>query len=65
MAKQRFYDTHPNVGKGFDRNVYNSFYYQFFCKDMEEYRAAVTGGLFPEQAVDTKKVLEQHFGIEL
>lgn len=64
-AKQRFYDTHPNVGKRFDRNVYNSFYYQFFCKDMDEYRAAVTGGLFPEQAVDTKKALEQHFGIEL
>ena len=64
-AKQKFYDTHPNVGKGFDRNVYNSFYYQFFCKDMDEYRAAVTGGLFPDQAIDTKKVLEEHFGIEL
>ena len=64
-AKQRFYDTHPDAGKGFNRNVYNSFYYQFFCKDMDEYMAAVTGGLFPEQAVDTKKALEQYFGIEL
>lgn len=64
-AKQKFYDTHPNVGKGFDRNVYNSFYFQFFCKDMEQYRRDVTGGLFPEQAIDTKKFLEEHFGIEL
>lgn len=64
-AKQKFYDTHPNVGKGFDRNVYYSFYYLFFCNSMEQYRLAVTGGLFPEQAINTKKFLEQHFGIEL
>lgn len=64
-AKQKFYDTHQNVGKGFDRNVYNSFYYQFFCKNMDEYRTAVTGGLFPDQAIDAKKFLEEYFGCEL
>ena len=32
---------------------------------MDDYRAATTGGLFPEMAVDTKKALEEHFGIEL
>lgn len=64
-AKQRFYDTHPNVGKGFGRNVYDSFYFQFFCKTMDDYQVAKTGGLFPDQAIDTKKVLEEYFGIEL
>jgi phosphoadenosine phosphosulfate reductase len=64
-AKQKFYDTHPNVGKVFGRNVYNSFYYKFFCKNMDEYRTAVTGGLFPDQAIDTKKFLEEYFGCEL
>jgi len=64
-AKQRFYDTHPNVGKGFDHNVYNSFYFQFFCKNMEDYHAKVSGGLFQENAIDTKKFLEDYFGIEL
>lgn len=64
-AKQRFYDTHPNVGKGFDRNVYNSFFFQFFCKNMEDYHAKVSGGLLPENAIDTKSFLEDYFGIEL
>lgn len=64
-AKQRFYDTHPNAGATFCHNVYNSFYYQFFCDSMHDYYTALTGGLFPEMAVDTKKALEEHFGIEL
>ena len=64
-AKQRFYDTHPNVGKTFGRNVYNSFFFQFFCETMDDYKAATTGGLFPEMAIDTKRALEEHFRIEL
>ena len=64
-AKQKFFDTHLNVGKRFGRNVYNSFYYQFFCNTMDDYYAAITGGLFPEIAIDTKKFLEDYFKIEL
>lgn len=64
-AKKKFYDTHPNVGKSFNRNVYDGFYYQFFCQDMDEYRTAITGGIFPELAIDTKEYLENYFGIEL
>lgn len=64
-AKIKFYETHPNAGRTFGRNAYNSFYYQFFCRNLDEYRLRLSGGLFPEQAIDTKKYLEDYFGIEL
>lgn len=43
-AKKRFYATHPNAGKTFDRNVYNGLYYQFFCRNLDDYRVAIGGG---------------------
>lgn len=43
-AKKRFYETHPNAGKTFDRNVYNGLYYQFFCRNLDDYRVAIGGG---------------------
>ena len=64
-AKKRFYGTHPNAGKTFDRNVYNGLYFQFLCRNRDDYRVAIGGGLFPEQAIDTKKFLEDYFKIEL
>lgn len=64
-AKIKFYETHPNAGRTFGRNAYNSFYFQFFCRNLDEYRLRLSGGLFPEQAIDTKKYLEDYFGIEL
>ncbi len=64
-AKQKFYDTHPNAGELFERNVYNQSFFHFFCESKEEYISKITGGLFPELAIDTKKALEDYFGIEL
>ena len=64
-AKKRFYETHPNAGKTFDRNVYNGLYFQFFCRNLDDYRAAIGGGLFPEQAINTQQFLSEYFGIEL
>ena len=64
-AKSVFYETHPNAGQLFDRNIYNQTFFHFFCETKEEYLTKITGGLFPELAVDTKKYLEEYFGIEL
>lgn len=64
-AKQKFYDTHPNAGGLFERNVYNQSFFHFFCESKDEYVSKITGGLFPELAIDTKKALEDYFGIEL
>ena len=46
-AKKRFYETHPNAGKTFDRNVYNGLYFQFFCRNLDDYRVAIGGGSIP------------------
>lgn len=45
-AKKRFYETHPNAGKTFDRNVYNGLYFQFFCRNLDDYRVAIGGVYF-------------------
>ena len=64
-AKQKFYDTHPNAGTLFEKNAYNSTFFHLFCERKEEYISKITGGLFPELAIDTKQYLEDYFGIEL
>ena len=64
-ARQKFYATHPDSGKLFQKNAYNATFFHFFCETKEEYLTKTTGGLFPDQAIDTKKALEDYFGIEL
>lgn len=63
--KKIFYETHPNAGALFQRNVYNQTFFHFFCESKEQYLALTEGGLFPETAIDTKQYLEDYFGIEL
>ena len=64
-AKLKFYESHPKAGKTFDRNAYNSLYFQFFCRNLDDYRTLITGRLFPENAVNTKQFLEDYFQIDL
>lgn len=66
-AQQRYLDSHPNskAYSTFDGDAYNCVYKRLFCTTMEDYHAKVSGGLFPENAIDTKKFLEDYFGIEL
>ena len=66
-AQQRYLDTHTDTKAyaAFDGNAYNCVYKRLFCHTMEDYRLAISGGLFPDQAIDTKKFLEEYFGIEL
>jgi 3'-phosphoadenosine 5'-phosphosulfate sulfotransferase (PAPS reductase)/FAD synthetase len=63
--KKVFYETHPNAGELFQRNVYNQSFFHFFCESKEQYLALTGGGLFPETAIDTRKYLSDFFGIEL
>lgn len=46
-------------------NPYNQLFYHIFCDSMEEYKNFIGGGLFPENAIDAKKYLENYFKIEL
>ena len=66
-AAQKYLDTHTtaNAYSYFDGNAYNLAFKRLFCTTNEEYENIVSGGLFPENAVDTKKFMEDYFGIEL
>lgn len=65
-ASDRYLDTHPNApsSKKFG-NCWNMAYHNLFCKTYDDYLSATTGGLFPENALDTKSYLEDYFGIDL
>ena len=65
-AEQHFIDTHPNsVAKQKFGNAYNYLFNNLFFDSYEKYHNAVTGGLFPETAIDAKAFLEDYFKIDL
>lgn len=66
-AFQKFLDAHPtsNYYNMIDGRAENAFFYFLFCHSQEEFLSRKTGGLFPENAVDMKKYLEDYFKIEL
>lgn len=65
-AVDTYLQTHPNCScKKKTGNAYNVIYQDLFCRSYEEFEVRVTGGLFPENALDTKSYLETYFGIPL
>lgn len=66
-AAQRYLDTHTQTKayQYFNGNAYDLVFKRLFCETNEQYERIVSGGLFPEQALDTKKYMEEYFGIEL
>lgn len=66
-AYQTFLDNHRDKKFALFLNgsAYNGFFYRLFCRSNEQYLMYIGGGLFPDQAIDTKKFLEEHFGCEL
>ena len=65
-AGQKYLESHPQSGavRKFG-NIYNLAYHDLFTESYDEYLANVTGGIFPETAIDTKKYLEDYFKIDL
>ena len=66
-AYQTYLDNHPNSKfvQLLGGSAYNGFFYRLFCRSTEEFELAIHGGLFPENAIDAKKFLEDYFGLEL
>lgn len=66
-SAQIYLDTHPwvNAVEKFDNNAYNMLFHNLFFDSYEKYYNAVTGGLFPETAIDAKAFLEDYFNIDL
>ena len=65
-SAQVFLDTHPNCSsvKSFG-NAYNLVLHNLFFDSYEKYHNAVTGGMFPENAINAKEFLESYFKIDL
>lgn len=65
-SAQIYLDTHPHV-KAVEKfcNAYNMVFQNLFCESYAEYQSLVGGGIFPETAIDTKKFMEEYFGIDL
>lgn len=66
-STQIYLDTHPRVKavENFDANAYNVVFHNLFFDSYEGYHNAVTGGMFPEIAIDAKAFLEDYFKIDL
>ncbi len=65
-SAQEYLDTHPHVNAvGKFGNAYNMVFHDLFFDSYEKYHNAVTGGMFPETAIDPKKFLEDYFKIDL
>lgn len=66
VSAQIFIDTHPSSSsvKKFS-NAYNLVFHNLFFDSYEKYHNAVTGGMFPETAIDAKAFLEDYFKIDL
>lgn len=66
-ANQYYLDTHKDIKANvvMKGSAYNSIYKRLFCSTIDEYYSYITGGLFPEMAIDTKAFLEDYFKIDL
>lgn len=65
---QIFLDTHPKSRSSeiFGGNAHHQMLYRiFYLGDMRKYQNLISGGLFPETAVDPKTELEKLFKIDL
>lgn len=67
---QVYMENHKNgaIYRNFQGNAYNFMFFNLFSDKyafMEEYKAIVTGGLFPDAALDTRKYLSDYFKIKL
>ena len=67
-AAQKYFDTHPKskIYKLFNGNVYDLFTSQVFCDGERQFKEKFKDTpLFGNDAIDTKRFLEQEFNIEL
>lgn len=66
VSVQIFIDSHPNSSsvEKFG-NAYNVVFHNLFCGSYVENQNLVTGGIFPETAIDAKAFLEDYFKIDL
>lgn len=62
-----YLDMHPQVRaiEKFGNNAHNVVFHNLFFDSYDKYLNAVTGGMFPETAIDAKAFLEDYFKVDL
>lgn len=66
VVLQEHLNTHPHVGAVRKYgNAYGVMFLNLFCKSYEDYHNKVSGGMFPELAIDPKTFMEEYFKIDL
>ena len=65
-STQTFIDTHPQSSsvRKFG-NAYNVVFHNLFTNSYAKYQNLVTGGMFPETAIDAKAFMEDYIKIDL
>lgn len=65
-AEKKYLDTHPNCkAKQKFGDAYGLAFHDLFCTSYGDYLAKIAPPLFDEYQLDTKKYLEEYFGIDL
>lgn len=65
-AGKKYLDSHPDsAAKKKFENAYNLAYHNIFCRTYGEYLDSLAPPLFSEYQLNTKKYLEEYFGIDL
>lgn len=61
-----YLETHPHV-RAVEKfsTAHNMVFHNLFCESYEQYTDLITGGLFPETAIDAKAFMENYFKIDL
>lgn len=62
---QQYFDNNPLSKSAvlFKGNVWGMMYRYMYCSDMEEYGITISGGLFPEMAMDCEEFLREEFNL--
>ena len=65
-AGKKYLESHPEsaAAEKFG-TAHNMVFHNLFCSSYFEYQTLIGGGLFPDQAIDAKKFMEDYFKIEL
>lgn len=67
MSLQEYLDAHKHAGAylKFQGNACHVICHNLFSKSYQDYQEKISGGLFPEMAIDPKEFLETYFKIKL
>ena len=64
---QIFINNHPKsvCAKVCEGSAHKRMFFGLFCESRQQFQSLMSGGMFPETAIDAKQFLEDYFKIDL